>query len=174
MRRTRPNRERPPLDRGGLEALATHYAGRYLTTRERLAAYLRRKLGERGGPPDAERIVAEVVARAADLGFVDDRAFATARAADHARRGLGTRRLRATLHHAGVTDEDSAPVLSDAEEGGWQAALAFARRRRLGPFGPAPDDPAARRRGFAALVRAGHPPALAGRVLSIDPEELED
>jgi len=39
--------ERPPLDAEGLERLGLFYAGRYATTRAKLADYLRRKLRER-------------------------------------------------------------------------------------------------------------------------------
>ena len=59
--RDRRRRERPPLDEEAIEQAALGYAGRYATTRARLAAYLRRKLAERGwgggGEPPVERLV---------------------------------------------------------------------------------------------------------------------
>ena len=78
-----PNRKvKPPLDKAGLEQTALFYAGRYATSRARLKAYLLRKLRERGWdgaePPPLEALVE----RLAGLGYVDDRAFAAARAAD--------------------------------------------------------------------------------------------
>lgn len=173
-RRSAPSRARAPLDRAGLEALAVAYAGRYLTTRGKLAAYLSRKVAERGGPDDAFRVIEDVVARAAANGYVDDRAFAGARAAEHTRRGLGAGRLRVALRVAGVEADDANAFIEGAEADAWEAALTFARRRRLGPFGPESDDPKIRRRAFGALVRAGHSPALAARVLALDPGELED
>ena len=40
---------------------------------------------------------------------------------------------------------------------GRRAALALARKRRLGPFGAGADDRAAREKQIAAMLRAGHP-----------------
>ena len=38
-----------------------------------------------------------------------------------------------------------------------RAALALARKRRLGPFGPADADRALREKQLATMLRAGHP-----------------
>jgi len=84
---------RPPLDSAALEQAALGYAGRYATTRAKLGAYLARKLRERGwaeaGAPPVERLVERMAAQ----GYVDDRAFAAARAAALGRRGYGERRV---------------------------------------------------------------------------------
>src|SRR4051794_3739244 len=79
----------PPLDEEGLERIALFYAGRYATTRARLDSYLRRKLKERGWGGPGEPPLARLIERFAALGYVDDRAFATARAASLGRRGYG-------------------------------------------------------------------------------------
>ena len=42
--RSQPNRPLKGLDPAALERLALHYAGRYATTRAKLAAYLARKI----------------------------------------------------------------------------------------------------------------------------------
>lgn len=157
-----------PLDRAGLERLAVAYAGRYATTRAKLAAYLQRKLAERGWQGPGAAPVEPLVERFAELGYVDDRAFAEARAASLARRGYGVRRLDAALRHAGIAEDDLAPVRARAEEDAETAALAFARRRRLGPFAPAPPDRDGQRRAFAAMLRAGHAPDVARRILALD------
>src|SRR5688572_30188546 len=100
-------RTAPPLDEGSLERLALRYAERYATSRAKLARYLLRKTRERGwrGATDAPPIEA-IVARMAGLGYVDDSAFATARAATLTRRGLGARRVAADLKAAGIGEED--------------------------------------------------------------------
>ena len=46
------------------------------------------------------------------------------------------------------------------------AALTFARRRRVGPFGPEVADRALRDRQLAAMLRAGHPLDLSRRILA--------
>ena len=59
-----------------------------------------------------------------------------------------------------------------------EAALTFARRRRLGPFGPGAADRAARDRQLAAMMRAGHGFALSRRIVEatepIEPDDLAD
>ena len=64
--------------------MALRYVERFATTRGKLAAYLSRKIRERGwaGEPIDPAIVAE---RMATLGYVDDRLFAEARARSLAR-----------------------------------------------------------------------------------------
>ncbi len=151
-----------------LERLALRYVERYATTRAKLAAYLGRKLRERGWNGDTEpgEAVAALVAKIAALRYVDDRQFAEMRSASLARRGYGVRRVGMALKAAGISVEDAQAALDQAGEGAWEAAMAFARRRRIGPFAEAPLDPAAQRKAFAALMRAGHSVEIARRILS--------
>ena len=165
------NGERPALDKAAIEALALGYAGRYMTTRARLAAYLVRKVRERGGPADAAAIVAATVERVATLRYVDDAAYAASKAGALERRGYGARRIEQALRAAGVEPQD---VPDTDEDGAWPLALRFARRRRIGPFCADPASPILRRRHFAAIVRAGHPPHLAARLLALDTEEANE
>jgi len=172
-----PSERNPhPLDQAAIERLAIAYVGRYATTRARLAAYLARKLRERGwagtGAPDAA--LAAIVARCAALGYVDDRAFAEARAAALTRRGYGARRVAAALRAAGIGDADAEQARDEAGARAWDAALAFARRRRIGPFAETEADPDRDRRAFAAMMRAGHSPAIARRILDTPPGALPD
>jgi len=173
--RSRPDkRPRPPLDEEGLERLGLFYAGRYATTRSKLAAYLRRKLAERGWSGAAEPPVDRLVERFAEFGYVDDRAFASSRSASLLRRGYGERRVNEALRGAGIADEDSAEARGHAEEDALAAAHRFARRRRLGPYAGAVPDRAARDRAAAAMLRAGHRPELVRQVLGTSPAELPD
>jgi regulatory protein len=165
---------RPPLDSAALERAALRYAERYATTRARLAAYLERKLRERGWAESAPPAVDRLVARMAELGYVDDAAFAAARAAALARRGYGPRRVADALRAAGVGEEDGAGARSIARDGAWTAALRFAERRRIGPFAREEPDRAARERALAALLRAGHPMALSRRIASARPGEIPE
>jgi regulatory protein len=174
----RPDRRpAPPLDQGKLDRLALRYVERFATTRGRLADYLRRKIRERGweGEPADPDALAE---RMAELGYVDDRAFAEARARAMGRRGLGARRVADALRHARVQPEDAEAVAPEVEERGPEAALAFARRKRIGPFATEPADRDLRARQLAAMARAGHGYDLARRIVDlppggeVDPEEL--
>jgi len=165
-----PRRPVPPLDAPALERLALRYVERFQTTRAKLAQYLARKVRERGwdGAPADPAAIAE---RFAAQGYVDDRAFAEAKAASLGRRGLGARRVAGALLQAGVGEEDrdhvAAAVAADARE----AALRFARRKRIGPFATTPVDRAGRERQLAQMLRAGHPPGLARAMVHLQPGE---
>lgn len=165
-----------PLDAARLDELALAYVGRFATSEARLARYLERKLRERGwdGSGLASEAVAAAVERCARLGFVDDSAFAQQRGAALARRGLGERRLRAQLAVDGIRTELAAPVLGAARDDRMATALAFARRRRLGPYGSgAPSDPRARDKLLGAFLRAGHDAATARQILAVAPGDEE-
>ena len=165
---------RPPLDAEALERLGLFYAGRYASTRAKLAAYLRRKLGERGWNGPGEPPVERLVERFAQLGYVDDRAFASARAASLLRRGYGERRVRDALKNAGVAEEDSADAREVTDEAALAAAHLFARRRRLGPYAISVPDREARRKAAAAMLRAGHRMELVWKVLGTSPADLPE
>jgi regulatory protein len=170
----RRRKDRPPLDDAGLEQAALSYAGRYATTRAKLAAFLERKLRDRGWAGEGAPPVARLVDRMASLGYVDDRAFAAARAASLGRRGYGARRVDDALRAAGVDEEDAADAREAARLGAWQAALRFAERRRIGPFARSEPGREAREKALGALLRAGHPPALARRLAQARPGEVPE
>lgn len=138
-----------------LEALALHYVGRFATTEAKLKSYLERKVKERGWTGDEPAAFDKIVTRFASAGYVNDAEFAAARARSLARRGYGHRRLAQALDSAGVSRAITQALAPD-EQTSRDAAEAFARRRRLGPFADGDLTPADRRRHFAALVRAGH------------------
>lgn len=159
----------PALDGPALQRLALGYAERYLTTEARLAAYLHRKLRERGWAESAPPDVPGLVAHLARLGYVDDAGFARARAASLVRRGYGPRRIGQALRAAGTREDEAAAALALPPGDAWAAALAFARRRRIGPFAAAPADRAGREKAYAALLRAGHGSAHARRIVDALP-----
>ena len=173
MRRDR-NPGGPPLDAEALERTALFYAGRYATTRAKLKAYLVRKLRERGWAGPGAPHVEELVERMAGLGYVDDRAFASARAASLSRRGYGPRRIDVALRTAGIAEADWGDARAIASDGAWSAALRFAERRKLGPFAASPQAPQAREKAFAAMLRAGHLPIIARKILAARPGEIPD
>jgi regulatory protein len=170
-RRDYAPREPRPIDAAQLQEMALGYAARYATTAAKLRRYLQRKLGERvwtpADPPDIDGLVT----RLTGLGYVNDRAYAASKQRDLTARGFGAGRVRGALAAAGVARDDVAAVLSP-EDGAisdpYAPAIAFARRRRFGPFARdgAAIDPAKRNRELAAMARAGHDFAIAKRVLN--------
>jgi regulatory protein len=148
--------------------------GRYATTRAKLRDYLDRKLRERGWAGERPADTAALAERFAGLGLVDDRAFASARAASLTRRGYGERRVAASLKAAGVAEEEAAPAREEAGEQALRAALRFAERRRLGPFAAEAPDWQGRQKAAAAMLRAGHPMEIVRTVLNASPGEIPD
>ena len=84
-----------------------------------------------------------------------------------ARRGLGARRVAGALREAGIDEDDAEAIAPAIADRAVDAALAFARRKRIGPF-------AHRRRPIgrlrekqiAAMLRAGHRFDLARRIVA--------
>jgi regulatory protein len=174
-RRSDPDARRArPLDAGGLERIALRYVERYATTRAKLGDYLNRKLRERGWAGEGVAPVESLVESMAALGYVDDAAFAIARAASLARRGYGPRRVTMSLKAAGIGPEDAADAEAAARQDAWSAALAFSRRKKIGPFASVAADRAAREKAFAALLRAGHEVAIARRIVQSDPGDVPE
>lgn len=160
-----------PLDQAALERLALRYVERFATTRARLGRYLGDKLRARGWAGEGAPDPAAVAQRFADLGYIDDRAFAVARAGAMTRRGLGAARVRGALRQAGIAAEDAAVVEPGLRDDRVAAALDYARRRRIGPFAPAVADRPTREKHIAAMVRGGHAFALARAVVMLGPDE---
>jgi len=171
VKHERSRKPRPPLDAEGLERLALFYAGRYATTRAKLGAYLQRKIRERGWACSKQPEVEQLVERFVELGYIDDRAFASARAASLQRRGYGERRLDQALYAAGIEPADAADAKAQAQRGAWESAVRFAERKRIGPFREAKTEPdrAALQKALAAMLRAGHPMEMALKLVRARP-----
>lgn len=174
MRDHTHHRPRPALDEEGLERLGLFYAGRYATTRAKLGAYLSRKVRERGwagtGPPPVDHLVERFTA----LGYVDDSAFASARASSLLRRGYGRRRIDQALHAAGIKADDAGTARQQVEEGAFAAALRYAERKRIGPYARNEPDREARQKAIAAMLRAGHPMETVRKLVDARPGDIPE
>lgn len=167
-----------------LWARALFYLERYAST----AANLRRMLLRRAlreaealalDPAAVARDVDEVVRRVVAAGLVNDRLFAESRARRLAEQGRSGSRIRAQLAAKGVDREAAGDALArlGGELGDVElaAAVALARKRRLGPWRAAAERAAARPKDLAVLARAGFAYDLARRVIDAEaPAELED
>lgn len=162
--------------------MALAYVARFATSAGRLEDYLRRKLRERGwaGEGTGEAKVAAIVERHVELGYIDDESYARMKTGSLLRRGLGQRRIAQALGQAGIDEDIRAEVMPD-EAAAREAALAYARRRGLGPFSrrAMSDDPAERRarreKEIAAMLRAGHAMGAARAILeAADPQAAQD
>lgn len=169
-----------------LERAALHYLERYSASTEMLRRTLARRVQKRArargeDPALFTDLVTTTVARAVSAGLVDDARFADTRLATLRRRGTSSRGVSAKLAAKGVprdvveaamlAERDALPD-SEAEAIEDQAARAYAKRRRLGPY-RRPDQRAAHRdRDLAAMARAGFAYDLARRVVDLEPDDM--
>src|SRR5207253_2222110 len=108
---------------------------------------------------------ARVLSRFAEVGLIDDKAFAAAWVdSRHTGRGLGRRALSAELRRRGVDDRTVAEAVGDLDPDTELATARVLVRRRLRSTATA--EPAARvRRLIGMLARKGYPPAVAVRAV---------
>jgi regulatory protein len=168
------SKSRKPIDPARLDELALAYVSRFATSKAKLKSYLLRKLRERGWAGDGEPPVDALADRLTRLGYVDDRAYALAKARSLSARGYGRGRVRQALAQAGIAEENSGDANEYAAAEAYEAALRFARRRSLGPFADSKADALARERAIAAMIRAGHEFRMARAIIDLGPGEFPD
>ena len=175
-----------PIDAALIEEWALSYLGRYASTAENLRQVLRRRVRRRlaaegdGGDREAaaavEPLIDALVKRYRETGLVNDAAYAAGRARRGVTQGRSLRRIAAGLAAKGVGAADAAAAIAslrdEAADPELAAAIAFARRRRLGPFraDPRPREPAAFQAELAAFARAGFTRRTAEAVLACPDE----
>ena len=163
-----------PLSEAALQELALRYVGKYATTRAKLRSYLARKLRERGWDGGRKPDLEALANRFAELGYIDDAAFALGQSRSLSARGYGKRRVADRLRQAGVADDDSAEAFRTADGEAIASALRYAERRRLGPFATLAGDRIQREKWIASMVRAGHNFSLAREISRMDPGQVID
>ena len=170
----------PAPTRANLHEAALRHLARFAATEAGLLRVLQRRVRRWAQAAEAEGVepddrqsqaaAREVAQALAASGAVDDAAFAAARAARLARAGRSRRATAAHLAAKGVGAELLAAALPSDD---FQAAVAFARRRRLGPFRQAAADETVRGRELAAMGRAGFSRDVAERALALDRDAAE-
>ena len=171
----------PAPDAAALHEAALAYLARYAATRATLTRALTRRIDRwarsAAGDDVAARAAAardaarEVVARLAASGAVDDAGFATVRAGRLRRAGRSRRATVAHLAARGVDQATLGAILPDDAASEVAAAVAFARRRRFGPFRAGEPRPETARREQAAFARAGFTQAATRAALDMAPDE---
>ncbi|MEN3976657.1 regulatory protein RecX [Emcibacter sp. SYSU 3D8] len=169
---------RRPADEAYLERAAAHYLARFASSVGNFKDVLWRKVERRGLADGVEKATAQewidrIAERFVALGLLNDEVFAHARAGSLLRRGKPRRVIRAALVAKGVTAEmasDAVEALSSqSDDPDLDAAVAFARRKRLGPYGPTDVTEERHHKQLAAFARAGFSYQLARRVLRGEP-----
>ncbi|GAB3457457.1 regulatory protein RecX [Insolitispirillum peregrinum] len=196
-----PERKAAPAPRSGAKPVrkvsktslmnaALYHLGRFATSRAGLRQVLERKawrsLQAHGGDADeVARWIEAVLDSLQKQGWLNDGAFAEARARSLNARGTATRTIRQKLAQKGVAEDDIVAALDrlgeeqgfdDARQSDRMAAVAYARRRRLGPWrGEGELRSERRERDLAALARQGFDLDIARQVIDAEtPEQAED
>jgi len=146
----------------GAENTALLIALRLLESQPRTRVELERALARRGVPTDAATAVLD---RFAEVGLIDDEAFAQAWVTSrHAGRGLSRRALAVELRQRGVDAETIGAAVSVVSSDEEEAAATILVNRRLRTMAGLPRE-TARRRLLGMLARRGFSTGLALRVI---------
>ena len=179
----------PPPNAARLREAALAHLARFAATEAGLRRVLERRVARWSRAADAEGQSREAIAAATTAlhaeiatiakslvvaGAVNDAAFAESRARRLARSGHSRRAIAAHLAAKGIETETAAAALPDGEGAELLAAIAFCRRRRIGPFARVAPDAPARMKALAALARGGFAQGVARRALAMDPADAED
>ena len=168
---------------------AINYLGNYASSRYRLTEILQRFADQKLFDYNVGE-VAEALHKTIDdctkLGYLDDCQFAVITAQSQRRLGRSKTAIKQRLRKHALDDETISYALLKADEnskdGELQAAISFARRRKLGPFANRSarirlqhDAKNMRKRDFSAMGRAGFSFRVALQVLDHDdPITIDD
>ena len=172
----RPQQKTPKkISKTYLENAALYYLQRYATSAENLKRVLMRKVKRSCSfhgtqIDDFIPLVDELVARYMSVGLVDDKSFAQARVTSLRRQGHSGRAIMARLQAKGLTSAQIETALKNVDEGEEEpelaAAIAYARRKKLGQWRKKPlKDPKDQQKELAALGRAGFSYEIARQAL---------
>lgn len=177
-----------PITAKYLQNAATFYLERYPSTAEGLRRILNRRVrkAEMLNAPVMENVqqaISVIVQKFVDAGMVDDKAFAQTKARALHRRGTSSKLTRQKLQHAGVDRETLDKAMEgldeelhlDPRQRELKAAVALARRRKLGPFRAEKDRKDRRAKDLAAMARGGFDYQLARKVIdAADADTLDE
>jgi regulatory protein len=184
--RGRKPERRPPKKATAkhLENVALWYLQRFAASADSLRRVLMRRVEKSARAHDTDReegaaFVEDFIARFRQSGLLDDRVYAEGRTLSLHRRGISTHGIRARLAAKGVgagdIDAALAMLRDETNDPDLAAAIAYARRRRIGPWRTRGDREELRERDLAALARQGFGYDIARRVIEArDTDELEE
>lgn len=162
-----------------IRAISLHYLDRYAPSTAAFRRWLARRVdaavAEHGADREEARRWEEAqVAGLLELGLLDDQRWAESRARTLRRRGGSSRAITSALRSKGIAPDTARRAL-DAEGAPSEldAAVRYARKRRLGRWRTGPGGPDVERRELAALGRKGFSYDVARRALAA-PEPDDD
>ena len=164
-----------------LENAALYYLQRFATSSENLRQVLSRRVNRSAKHHDTDieacaSLIDDLIRRYLESGLLDDRVYARAQATSLNRRGKSVRTIRVALAQksipGSIIDETLDALSEELGEPDLAAAIAYARKRRFGPYRN-PDTPSEKKeKELAALARSGFSYSMARRI--IEAESIED
>lgn len=112
-------------------------------------------------------MVDETVQKFERAGLLNDQVYAQGMVASQRRIGRSQRAIAARLAEKGIDRELTAAVLAAHDSNDLDAALIFAKRKKLGPFGKSDSQKA-----LAAFGRAGFSYDVARKILGAEAEDI--
>lgn len=157
-----------------LKRSALHYLGQRSSSTSNLRRVITRRAQKKFEAEEAGRIselVEAVIGFCVENGFVNDVSYAETKAVSATRSGVSRRKLTMKLASKGVSKDiigEAVEVVDDEA-----AAIAYARRRRLGAWKP---DQTKRvfEKDVAALARAGFSIQIAMKTARMTSEDIEE
>lgn len=161
-----------------LRNIATHYFTQRTTTRGHLRRLLMNRIRtslrhHEGDEQEMAGWLDGILDELEKIGVLNDRAWATSRLARLRRQGNSERAIRTKLRAKLVPAEIIDDLLDEHPVDPLEAALSFARKRRIGPFRDRDRDDK-RQKDLGKLARGGFPYGIANQVLDLDPDEALD
>lgn len=183
-----PQKKRRKIPRrittASLENAALYYLERFATSSENFRSVLLRRVDRAAKHHETDKdacaqLIDQLIRRYQDCGLLNDQAYARAQAASLNRRGKSLRAIRMKLVQKAVPgtiiDETLDALSDELGEPDLAAAIAYARKRRLGPYRNRKSDSGNRDKELAVLARNGFSYSLARRIVEAeDIEELEN
>jgi regulatory protein len=168
-----------PITAEQLRQAANRYLNRYAPTVRRFRRVMMRRVRKAGGDIETgEALLDAEVQRRIENGDLDDGRYARNWVEHLHRRGLSAPAIRNKLAGKGLPREEISAafeaVLGSLPDPAMQSAIAYAKRRRLGPFRAPEKREERRKKDLAAMVRAGHGYQNSRRVISGEATEIED
>ena len=181
-----PRKKKVPrkATRKSLENAALYYLKRFSSSSENLRRVLSRRVDRSAryhdtDPAEGREVITEIIEKLTAQGFLNDSRYAETRVLSLHRRGASMRGIRMKLREKGVPgdviDQALETLAEEVGETELTAAIALARRRRLGPYRTRGDRNEAKEKDLASLARAGFGYDTARRVIEAETvEALEE
>jgi len=174
----KPDKAAEPLTKLKVEQMALAYVNRFDCTANKLKQHLTARVRKAGGAEGAAEWIAQLVERYQGSGVLDDTRFAKNLASQLTRRGKSSRAISQKLALRGVPSDVASELMTarkqDEPGAELEAALAYVRKRRLGPFRLTEKRAEYRHKDLASLARQGFSFDVAKRALGPGPSDDSD